>query len=439
VTLALLAAAILALSCRAPQESAPNLLLVTVDTLRADHCSAYGYPQPTTANLDRVAAAGVRVDPVYAPMSITGPSHSTIFTGAYPLTHGVVANGSVLGGEATTLAEILATRGYHTAAVVSAFPLNARFGFAQGFAAYDDEFRAPGTVKAEVWNGEKVGRAFDRRADETTQRAIRWLEQHAREPRPFFLWVHYFDPHLPYDPPEPFRSRFAPPGPSPRGMPVGTYDGEISFADHEMGKLLDFLDGSGLAPKTLLVVTADHGEGLKEHGRMEHGYWIYEEEVRVPLVFRWPGQLPASKIVAGPAGLVDAAPTILELLRVPAPIGAFEGRSLVPALLGEASAEPGRRIYLQRQSIEIRGVRVAQFGLRAGQFKYIESTPEAERELYDLVADPDETRNLCAERAPTCDDLRAELARWRAGRDHPPEQALAAEDRAALQALGYVQ
>lgn len=437
--LAALATAALAFSCAGRHESAANLLLVTVDTLRADHCSSYGYPKPTTPNLDRVAAAGVRVDLAYAPMSITGPSHSTIFTGDYPLTHGVVANGFVLPGKATTLAEILASRGYQTGAVVSSFPVNARFGLAQGFEVYDDEFLNPGTVKEKVWNDEQVGRSFDRRADETTRQVIRWLEQHGRGPRPFFLWVHYFDPHLPYDPPEPFRSRFAPPGPSPRGMPIGTYDGEIAFADEQMGALLDFLDRSGLAAKTLLVITSDHGEGLKNHGRMEHGYWIYEEEVRVPLVFRWPGELPAGKSVSGPVELVDVLPTILHLLRVPAGAAAFEGRSLVPYLRGEATTDPERRIYLHRQPIETGGRRVEEFGVRAGRFKYIESESQNDRELYDLVADAGETRNLCAERARTCDGLRAQLRRWREARGRPAEQTISEEDRASLKALGYVQ
>lgn len=430
--------AVLALSC-ARRSDPPNVLLVTIDTLRADRCSSYGYPLPTTPRLDAAAARGIRFELAYAPMSLTGPSHSTMFTSQYPITHGVVRNGYRLGEEAIVLAEMLRARGYETAAVVSSFAVNSRFGLGQGFGVYHDRFDEVGTVDPRQWNGQWLGKGFDRRANRTTDHAIRWLDRHGSSAKSFFLWVHYFDPHSPYDPPEPFRSRFAPAGETSHGRPVGTYDGEVAFTDQELGRLLDHLDRSGLGEGTLLVVTSDHGEGLKQHGRMEHGYTVYEEEMRVPLVFRWPGRIPAGRTIPGPVELVDLLPTLLDLLGVHVEGALFEGVSIAEALRGGHPADPARKVFVHRQPIRKGDRRVEQFGVRHGTYKYIEGEAEEERELYDLATDPGEKQNLCGELRDKCDELRVALQVWKQSRGEAAEQEISPEDHESLKALGYVQ
>src|SRR6185436_6011947 len=351
--LALAALAILAGGCRHPEE-APNLVLVTIDTLRADHTTPYGYGRDTTPVLARLAREGVAVDLAYAPMATTGPSHAALLTSRYPVSLGYLRNGQRLDEAQTTLAERLRAAGYRTSAAVSSFVLDRRLGFAQGFGTYDcrcDRARATATI--ERWEGLTVPAGFDRRADETTDVALAWLARRGRD-RPFFLWVHYFDPHHPYSPPAPYDRRFAPP-PAATGLPrraVALYDGEIAFTDHQLGRLLDAIDAEGLAARTLVVVTADHGEGLMQHGHMGHGLHLYEEAVRVPLVFRWPGSLPAGALVPGPVEHVDLVPTVLDLLGLPRGGGEIEGQSLAAALRGQAGTagrDSRRTVFLQRR------------------------------------------------------------------------------------------
>jgi arylsulfatase A-like enzyme len=446
--LILAALAALAGGCRRAQ-APPNLVLVTVDTLRADHTTPYGYGRDTTPVLARLAREGVTVELAYAPMATTGPSHAALLTSRYPVSLGYLRNGQRLDEGHVTLAERLHGAGYRTSAAVSSFVLDKRLGFAQGFGTYDCRFdRSRATATMEQWEGLTVPAGFDRRADETTDVALAWLARRGTD-RPFFLWVHYFDPHHPYSPPAPYDRRFAQPG-TP-GLPgtVALYDGEIAFTDHQLGRLLDAIDAAGLAPRTLVVVTADHGEGLMQHGHMGHGLHLYEEAVRVPLVFRWPGSLPAGARVSGPVEHVDLVPTVLDLLGVPHGAEGIEGRTLAAALRGEtgtAGRDPRRAVFLERRLYDTERVgdfhvKGEKFAVRAGPWKYIEAPEEQTRELYDLASDPGETRDLFAGRVAVADGLARGLAGWRGRFDRRvrARDDSSTEMKEALRALGYVQ
>jgi choline-sulfatase len=448
----------LALLCACAGRPVPNVLLVVVDTLRADHTSAYGYARDTTPRLRALAEQGVRFENAYAPVGLTAPSHASLFTSLHPLTHGVVRNGLALGDEHVTLAEYLAVRGYQTAAVVSSFVLDREFGLGQGFAFYDDHFDpAEATVELAEWEGHAVGEAFDRRADHTTRRAVAWLRETRSADSPFFLFVHYFDPHAPYTPPASAAARFAPEGPGPAAE-VAAYDAEIAFTDAAIGRLLDALDELGLADATLVVVTADHGEGLMQRGYMLHGLSVHEEELRVPLLLRWPAQLPAGRSVAEPVSVLDLEPTLAELV----PIGrtgiASEGHSFAAALRGAGGLDAERPIFVYRRDFGPEPVRPAvvgeepgaqarvsvagrQYGLREGRWKYVIAPLEGPPALYDLEADPGELHDLSAREAGQARRLGEQLEAWLGVHAQPLPAAgtPSAEDRARLEALGYAE
>ena len=225
-------------SARARLLASPNIVLITIDTLRADHCSAYGYAFDTTPRLEQLAREGARVETAYVPMPSTGPAHASLFTSRYPLAHQVLKNGHVLANEYPVLAEVLGGAGYRTAAFVSSFVLDDRFGYGQGFDSYDDDFRGADSSyqDMQLWEGIEVPGEFDRRAHETTDRAISWLRENGRRGG-FFLWVHYMDPHEPYDPPEPWRTKYVEPAMGRRNLrrAVALYDAEIAFTDREAG------------------------------------------------------------------------------------------------------------------------------------------------------------------------------------------------------------
>ncbi len=396
-----------------------------------------------------LAEQGALFELAYAPTATTGPSHATIFTSLYPIAHRVVKNGLTLGEEFQTLAEILRSLGYQTAAIVSSFVLDSKFGYAQGFEQYEDDFEATtSTIHVPVWKGHRVNGAFDRRADITTERAIAWLKEGRGKDRPFFLFVHYFDPHHPYVPPEPFRSIFAPSGPQGGRLAskIGAYDGEIAFTDHELGRLLDALLQLGLQEDTLVVITADHGEGLMQHGRLNHGVNIYEEAVRVPLLFRWPGRILSGKRFEAPVELVDLVPTILDLFGVGKIPGAFHGRSLAGTLEDDVPLPPDRDIYLYRRPyrggyigrIPVRGEK---FGIRKGVWKYIEGTEDGSKELFNLERDPGERSNLYEPDSAKASELATRIDAWR--RTHERNDVISPEvtdaDKERLKALGYVE
>lgn len=420
-----------------------NVLVVTIDTLRADHCSVQGYARATTPGLEKLARQGARVELAYAAMATTLPSHSTLFTSLYPIAHGVRKNGMPLGADVRTLAEMLGEAGYQTAAIVSSFVLHHKFGLSQGFDSYDDQIHIG--AHAAVEGDQERAAALQQRADVTTDKAIRWLREARRPERPFFLFVHYYDPHTPYVPPEPFASRFVAEGGSELEAAIAAYDGEIAFADQELQRLLDELELAGLAGDTLVVVTSDHGEGLMQHGHLDHGVHIYEEAVRVPLLLRLPGRIDPGRVLGGPVALVDVTPTILGLVGVRA-TEELQGQSFEKALLEGATLDPRRAIFLHRRHYEpgrVGEIPVAgeKFGVRVGPWKYIEGAQEGTRELFNLEQDPGERINLYEPSRPEVLELQARLADWRAAyeRQNVARPALSDQDRERLRSLGYVQ
>jgi arylsulfatase A-like enzyme len=430
----------------------PNIVLVTLDTTRADHCSAYGYDRNTTPSLSVLARDGTLFRDAYAPMATTAPSHATMFVSLYPRVHGVVKNGLPLDGSAVTLAEVLQDAGYRTAAFVSSYPVNQRFGFAQGFDLYDDEFGASQLdSRGLVWEGQEVVGAFDREAVDTTDRAISWLRTTARTPGPWFTWIHYFDPHSPYEPESAFASEWADQEPA-HGVPeqlwetIRLYDAEIREADAAIGYVLETLEAMGVADRTLVVVAGDHGEGLLQHGHMEHGLHIYEEAVRVPFVMRWPARIPRGMAIVEPVELIDLMPTILSLAGVRYAQSDLAGRDLSPAFRG-SRLDPEHPVFLQRRlyrkhMIGSSLVSGQKYGIRIGHWKLIEAPDENTSELYELARDPGETSNRAEQFPGRLEILRAALDRILA--EHPPkhraeEDMLSDHDRLILETLGYIE
>ncbi len=405
----------------------PDILLVTIDTLRADHSSAYGYAVPTMPSLERLARRGTLFERVYAPTATTSPSHAALMTGRYPRTLGVMKNGHKLAGRFTTLAEALAGAGYQTAAFVSSIPVRARFGFDQGFEHYDDLFTVEGRSL-----GRPEGGRLDRRAEHTTEAVARWMAGR-HDPRPLFVWVHYVDPHAPYEAPVAFAAEW-PEGTSGR---VKAYDGEIRFADSQLGRLVYIFERAAPAAGTVVAVTSDHGEGLGQHGWMFHGINLYEEAVRIPLVMSWPGKIEAGARIPAAAELTDVAATILRLVGLEVP-GSFGGRDL----FGQLPAGP---VYLERRryrSSEVYGVPVAgpMHAVIDGTTKFIVAPEEDRRELYDLSADPGETRNLADTDSARATRLAGRLQAWvGANPEVRPDRPNVPDGLGQrLRALGYV-
>ncbi|UCE99003.1 MAG: sulfatase [Planctomycetota bacterium] len=435
--------------CRKKQQrKAPNVILISIDTARSDHCSACGYRRDTTPNLRAFAKQGTSFTTAYAPSAATGPSHATMLTALYPMEHRVVKNGLKLSQEYDTLAECLSAHGYQTAAVVSSFVLDSKFGYAQGFSFFEDniEPEASSTTK-ETWKGHKLESGFDQRANYTTPKAINWLKNQRDPAQTFFLFLHYWDPHWPYDPPEPFSSKFT------QGKQWGSlnrtiarYDAEIAFADYEISKLLTVLKRMKLEKDTLIVITSDHGEGLMQHGHMGHGIHLYEEAVRVPLIFRWPKHIPKNRTITAPVGLISLTPTILDLVGIYPGDGPLQRQSLAAAIRGQTTLDPAQPVYLYRSHYEGSNigrfwVEGEKFGVRIGKWKYIEGKEENTKELFDLTTDPTERKNLYPATPKLTAQLASLLQEWKQA--HTKTDAMpgkiAEEDLAPLKALGYVQ
>lgn len=364
-----------------------NVVLITLDTLRADHLGCYGYAGVQTPELDSLAGEGVRFADAVAANPMTLPSHCTILTGAYAPRHGVRDNGTFrLAAKHETLAERLKAEGYTTAAFIASFVLDKRYGLDQGFDVYDDEVKrnslAPG-MRPPV---------PERPANAVVDSALGWLKEYrATDPgRPFFIWVHLYDPHTPYLPPEPFRTRYA----------SNPYDGEIAFTDSQVGRLIDHLGELGLLDKTLIVAVGDHGEGLGDHGENTHSLLIYGSTMRVPMIVWGPPVIPQGLVVDDRVvGTVDVMPTILDLLGLDPPAG--DGISLL-----RTPVASDRFLYMETLSPELNQGWSPLFALRRHRDKFIEApTPE----YYDLAADPGELNNLVAERFVAADELSERL------------------------------
>jgi len=408
-----------------------NLLLVTIDTLRADRVGAFGSTRGLTPRLDRLGAEGLRFTRAYTSAPLTLPAHASLLTSASPPVHGVRNNSLFrLGDNLPTLATVLKAAGYRTGAFVGAFVLDARFGLARGFDVYDDRY------------GEGVaGEEPERPAEEVVTRASEWIAQSAinnqsainpqsaiRTPQsamPWFAWVHLYDPHAPYRAPEPFASRHEP------------YDGEVAYADASIGALLDRLSAAGELERTLIVFTADHGESLGEHGEATHGVFVYESTMKVPALV-WAGNRIGGRSYDGLTRLLDLAPTAVDLLGVPVP-ATFEGRSMLAVVnAGEddAQAPPA---YVEAMDANLTRNWAPLTGLVSGTFKLIDlPIPE----LYDVARDPGEATNLFtrdAERARVLGALLRQRSGEFASRAAPASRSsLDSEARQRLQALGYV-
>ena len=396
----------------------PSLLVVTIDTLRADHVGSYGHAAAHTPRLDGLAARGLRFTRAATVTPLTLPAHSSLLTGTFPARHGVRDNGGYYLGDAhETLAEVLKARGYRTGGFVSAFVLDSRWGINQGFDRYFDDFDLSRFDKAHGMD------AIQRPGGETVDAALSWLREDRR--RPFFLWVHLYDPHTPYAAPPEWAQRF------PRSA-EGAYDAEIAFADAQLGRLLDVLESDGRLARTVVAVLGDHGEMLGEHGEATHGFFVYDAAVHIPLVLAGAG-VPA-RVIDDQVRIVDVMPTVLELLRVPAP-AAVQGTSLLPLARG---------VRLNLMAVSESWFPRFHYGwselvaIQDERFKLIRAPRP---ELYDLQRDPRELSDLAAAEprqkevlARALDDMLGRLGNAQAA----APQALDAETAERLEALGYI-
>ena len=388
----------------------PSVLLVTLDTTRADHLGCYGGARAATPRVDSLARSGVLFERALSPVPLTLPAHVSLLTGLVPRHHGVRDNaGFALDPKITLLTERLGAAGYTTAAYVSAAVLDRGGGLARGFATYDDSVRV----------GDR--RAFDyqeRAASQTVDAVLAHVD--GLKP-PFFLWVHFYDPHAPYVPPEPFASRF-------KDRP---YDGEVAFMDAQLGRVLDALKRKGTTLYTVLA--GDHGESLGEHGEAQHGVFVYQATQHVPLIISGPGISPGTTS-ASTVGLVDVAPTILDLLRLP-PLPSADGRSLVPLLHGARPLSPDYELETYYPALSYGWAPLR--ALVAGPYKYVEAPHP---ELYELPTDPREIRDIVREKPIRAAELSRSLAeRTRDDTEVVPvEDAASGERRERLSSLGYV-
>lgn len=409
------------------REPALNLLVITLDTTRADFLGCYGKESARTPNLDRLAAEGFLFENAYSPVPITLPSHSTIFTGRYPMAHGVRDNGLFqLPDSETTLAERLRDRGYETGAVIGAFPLTRKFNTDQGFEYFDDHI----TAAAEDYRGLRVdpkqGLYFDERpAPQVNTALLPWLREHLDAP--FFAWIHYWDAHHPHIPPPPYNQLFR----------HDLYQGEIAFVDANLGTIIRELERAGVWDRTVVVVVGDHGEGRGEHNEESHSMLAYNTTLQVPLLIRVPGQ-PGGVRISERVGTVDISPTVSELLDVGGD-PAFQGRSLTGLMgIGDGPTEP-RTYYAETLSPRL------SYGwgeLRAiydGPYKYIHGP---EPELFNLDQDPGERQNLLStepDRAGRLlDDLKGFLAHYSDQGAASATAEVDTETRQRLAALGYI-
>jgi arylsulfatase A-like enzyme/Flp pilus assembly protein TadD len=411
-------AAALAMSCaragpvsplRSGQLRGANILLVTIDTLRRDRLGAYGSPAGLTPTLDRLASSGVRYSHAHSHVPMTLPAHASILTGRTPRAHGIHVNGaSRLDDGVPTLATELKRAGYRTGAFVGAFVLDARYGLSRGFDEYDDRYPQ---------GDEATFKVADRRADAVVKAAGDWILQPAAAAQgstPWFAWVHLFDPHTPYDAPPEYRS-----GRSP-------YDAEVAYTDAMLGRLIDRLNAAHALDRALIVVTADHGESLGDHGETTHGLFAYESTLSVPLIVS--GTDVGRAVVDLPVAHADILPTIVDLVGV-APPANLDG---VSAVSGSAAERP---IPIEALEANLTRGWAPLTGVVSGDWKYVE-LPLAE--LYNLQADPAEAHNLVERDTARRDTMRRALAQLAAARPAAAAAAPVDEDAAArLRALGY--
>ena len=398
-----------------------NVILVTIDTLRADRLGCYGNPSVETPHLDQLAREGIRFSNAASTVPFTLPAHSSLMTGTYPPHHGVRENvGYVLDPRFPTLAERLANGGWDTAGFVSAFVLDSRWGISRGFDTYFDDFDLGESQRANLGSVQRDGA-------ETVAEAVRWLD--GERTGPFFMWLHLFDPHDPYTPPEPFRSRY----------PGNPYNAEVAYTDSLIGRFRAELEDRNLLDSSLVIVTGDHGEGLGQHREGFHGFFIYDSTIHVPLIVRPPFPDLAGTTIDEAVSHVDLLPTVLEATAQPIPEG-VQGASLIPLLLGHGSAEEERAVYSESLYPLLHYGWAPLRSIRTRRFKYIASPRP---ELYDVAADTAEESNILLRERRTSRQMRTRLDAMRqlieaeeaasAGRADLDEETMR-----QLMALGYV-
>jgi arylsulfatase A-like enzyme/Flp pilus assembly protein TadD len=401
-----------------PPGPPPNVILITIDTVRADHVACYGATDVKTPTLDGLARDGIVFERAISQVPLTWPSHAAILTGTYPFQNGVQDfTGQPLDQRFRSVAQVFKQQDYATGAVVSAFVLDRSWGLARGFDFYDDAF------SAETFRQKDIG-LVDRKAGESVTRAISWLQKTPRHP--FFFWLHLYDPHSPYDPPEPFRTEY-------RGH---LYDGEIAYADHELGRLIAWLKQNREYGHTAIVLLSDHGESLGEHGEKEHGFFVYNSTVHIPLIVKPPagsGFRPGR--VARPVETVAVAPTLTRLAGMKDDI---QKQFPAPGLLG-GNTESDTAGYSEGF------YSFSSFGwsplhaLQTNRYHYIEAPA---RELYDVLADPQEKNNLASQQTATVAVLEDKLQALLRQNPFKPggsgSSGLSPDALEKLRALGYV-
>ena len=398
-----------------PKKPGWNVLLITLDTTRADRIGCYGYADAGTPNIDALAARGVRFTRAYSPAPLTLPSHASILTGNCPYAHHVRNNGSYhLTSDHATLTEELKGRGFFTSAFVASFTLDSRFGLDQGFDVYDDTFDSRQALKTY---------RSERPADRVASAFLDWIR--ANGDKRFFSWVHFYDPHLPYSPPPPFDQEF-------KSHP---YDGEIAFMDQEIGRVAQALEEGGLMGNTLLILAGDHGEALGEKKEIDHGLFLYESTLRVPLIICPPSPPARGAVIQSRVRIIDVLPTVLELLDIRVPKG-IHGKSLVPLLRGRKLED--RPAYAETFYPRENYGWSELYSLTDGAWKYIRAPKP---ELYDLAQDPAEEKNLIGEKTNVAAELGRTLAALAAGSEAEgggSARRMSSEEEQKLRSLGYV-
>ena len=402
-------------SCSSSPEEIRNVILISIDTCRADHLGCYGYHKDTTPNIDKIAREGIIFKNAYSEVPITLPSHSSMLTGTIPPYHGVHDNaGYYLAQSNLTLAEILEQNGFTTGAAISAYVLSSKFGLKQGFSTYGDLTNTASGASDII----------ERRGEETNRFVLKWLEKHKN--KRFFLFLHYFDPHQAYEPPEPFASRFA----------GNAYAGEIAYTDFCIGQVVARLKALKLYDSSLIIITSDHGEMLNEHGEMSHAYFIYQSALKVPLIFKLPGSYPVAEFDE-PVGLIDIVPTVCSMLGI-RPDSSMQGKDLSPCFFGKIQPSPDRKLYCESLYPTKYGAN-SLLGIITDRWKFIQTTRP---ELYDLKSDPDETNNVYKQQPKRArilrEHLRLILEDTVQANNTSSKGTLEIDDLNRLESLGYV-
>lgn len=460
----------------------PNIALIVLDTVRPDHLSCYGYPRPTSPNVDRLAAEGVRYEGAFCTAPWTLPSHGSMFTGAYVSRHGLDQGSERLSDDLLTLAEFLTAQGYQTAGFSSNIWVSEMTGLARGFEYFRranvppfEDVKQPALwqkiIKEIYWR--YFFKRYDYGAREINHMIADFFRDQWQSDRPLFLFVNYLEAHLQYEPPRAFRHLFLENREQRRlagsldqdarkfnagflsyseeelAVLKALYDAEIRYADFRLGKLVELLEAWGILDDTLLIITSDHGENLGDHGLMDHQFSLHDTLMRVPLVMRHPGLFEAGQVVGRPAQTVDFWPTVAELLGAThdLPADQVQGESLL-----SLPPDDSREVFAEYLSPRVNVLQRAFPGhdwsafdralraIRTGRHKFIQAS-DGRDELYDIEADPGESHNLVAQQPDVVDDLRRRLEDWVATVQRPVagrEADMQADTRRVLEGLGYI-